>query len=255
MHSLFHFPRRCAVTASRCSTLKIMSTKTQERDMSDWYRQVMESPPKCLEYVKQNAVQGDPRSVLDAIEAFALKNPMMNVGPRKGEVVDNAIRNKAPRTMVELGAYTGYSTVRFASVQREVVGSENSHYYSFEFSPEFAEIVREMVAFAGLSNQVTVITGAFADRFKDVLAGKTVDMYFIDHEKSCYLPDAKLMIESGTLAKGSLLVADNVLRPGAPDYLEYIQNHSQFSSQLHEVELTYHGNTWVDGVLIAEYKA
>ncbi|KAJ0404458.1 hypothetical protein ATCC90586_001962 [Pythium insidiosum] len=231
-----------------------MST-AQQRDMSEWERQVSESPPRCLEYVKQHATPGDAPSVLAAIEAFASKNPMMNVGPHKGAIVDDAIRSKAPRVMVELGAYTGYSTVRFASLQREVVGAADSHYFSFEFSPEYAEIVREMVAFAGLANQVTVVTGAFADRFKDVLAGKTVDLYFIDHEKSSYLPDAKLMIESGTLANGSLLVADNVIKPGAPEYLDFIQKHSKFSSHLHELELKYHGHTWVDGVLIAEYKA
>ncbi|KAG2510733.1 hypothetical protein JM18_008869 [Phytophthora kernoviae] len=79
--------------------------------------------------------------------------------------------------MAEIGAYTGYSTVRFASKQRdtaEAAGIE-SHYYSFEFSPEFATRVREMVNFAGLDEQVTVIEGAFSDQLR-ILKGKPVDV-------------------------------------------------------------------------------
>jgi catechol O-methyltransferase len=99
---------------------------------------------------------------------------MMNVGVAKGTLVDALIREKKPSIMVELGGYAGYSAVRFASLQREVAGTD-AHYFSFESSPELAECVRTMVAFAGLSDQVTVITGAFADQI-DAICGKAVDV-------------------------------------------------------------------------------
>jgi len=60
-------------------------------------------------------------------------------------------------------------------------------------------------------------------------------MYFIDHEKTVYLSDAKLILGSGTLVPGSVLAADNVVIPGAPDYLEFIENHPQFSTVRHTV--------------------
>ncbi|KAF1324788.1 Catechol o-methyltransferase, partial [Globisporangium splendens] len=200
----------------------------------------------CLEYVKQNATHGDPASVIAAIDEFATTNPMMNVGINKGKIVDEEIRKKKPTVMAELGGYTGYSAVRFASLQREVAGNNESHYYSFEFSPVFAARVREMVAIAGLSDQVTVIEGAFSEQYQ-ALKGKTVDLtllsmcthqiYFIDHEKSVYLSDAKLIVESSTLQPGSLLVADNVLVPGAPDYLEYVESSPLFNTTRHEVQI------------------
>ncbi|KAG1697241.1 hypothetical protein DVH05_016529 [Phytophthora capsici] len=61
------------------------------------------------------------------------------------------------------------------------------------------------------------------------------DLYFIDHEKSVYLSDLKLILGSGTLAPGSVIAADNVVRPGAPDYLEFIENTPQFSAVRHAV--------------------
>lgn len=95
--------------------------------------------------MKEHATRGDPQSVLDAIEEFRSISPMMNVGPQKGAIVDAEIRKKQPLVMAELGGYAGYSAVRFAAVQREVAGNKPSHYYSFEFSADYAEIIREVI--------------------------------------------------------------------------------------------------------------
>ncbi|KAI9991565.1 hypothetical protein PInf_016855 [Phytophthora infestans] len=57
----------------------------------------------------------------------------------------------------------------------------------------------------------------------------------IDHEKTVYLSDLKLIIGSHTLAPGSVIAADNVVRPGAPDYLEFIENNPQFSTERHTI--------------------
>lgn len=87
-----------------------------------------------------------------------------------------------------------------------------------------------------------------------------VQIYFIDHEKTVYLSDAKLIIESGTLQPGSLLVADNVLIPGAPDYLEFIESSPLFSTTRHEVTMGGRGlpldgpqRTMVDAISVATY--
>ena len=48
------------------------------------------------------------------------------------------------------------------------------------------------------------------------------DLVFLDHYKECYLPDLRRMEDMGLLAPGATLVADNVLVPGAPDYLAYV---------------------------------
>lgn len=136
----------------------------------------------------------------------------------------------------------------------------------------------KMVDIAGLSDQVTVTVGAFADQYQ-VLKGKTVDVscsiavylflylsrvylymvliylqiYFIDHEKTVYLSDAKLILASDTLQPGSLLVADNVLVPGAPDYLEFIESSPLFSTARHEVAIGGPTSTTVDAISVASY--
>lgn len=200
-------------------------------------RRADEASAKCLEYVKQHAERGNPASVVATIDEFASTTHMMNVGPLKGAIIDDEIRKKKPAIMAELGGYTGYSAVRFASAQREAAGNSASHYYSFEFSPVFAERVREMAELAGLSDQVTVVVGPFAETY-EALRGKTVDFYFIDHDKRAYLSDLKLIIESETLAPGSIVAADNVgLGPKnvKNEYVEFIENNSHFSEERHTV--------------------
>ncbi|TMW65308.1 hypothetical protein Poli38472_007950 [Pythium oligandrum] len=228
-----------------------MSSTSPRR--ADWRQQVELRPSQCLAYVKEHAEQDNPQSVLDTIDEFCTKNPMMNIGRTKGAIIDEHIRQTRPLVMAELGGYSGYSAVRFASLQKEVAGPE-AHYYSFEYSPEFAEIIREMVAFAGLSNHVTVVKGPFADQY-ETIKSKTVDIYFIDHEKTCYLSDAQLILNSGTLRKGSLLIADNVLRPGAPDYLAFMEDHKQFVTTRNVVEWPGRdGSPVQDIVLVSEFQ-
>ncbi|KAE9312074.1 hypothetical protein PF008_g20045 [Phytophthora fragariae] len=201
-------------------------------------RRADEASAKCLEYVKKHAESGNPASVVACIDEFASRTHMMNVGHVKGNIIDEEIRKKKPLVMAELGGYTGYSAVRFASKQREVAGNKHSHYFSFEYSPVFAARVREMVEFAGLTDQVTVYVDAFSEQY-EVLRGKTVDMYFIDHEKSVYLSDLKLIIGSEALAPGSVVIADNVglgaFQGVKNEYLEFVEASPQFSEVRHTV--------------------
>lgn len=47
-------------------------------------------------------------------------------------------------------------------------------------------------------------------------------MVFLDHCKECYLPDLIAMEQAGLVGKGTVVVADNVVYPGAPGFLEYV---------------------------------
>ncbi|KMS94527.1 hypothetical protein BVRB_020520, partial [Beta vulgaris subsp. vulgaris] len=153
---------------------------------------------ECLNYVQAHAKKGDPESVLNAIDEFCSKNWMMNVGDVKGQIVEKQIQKHKPKVIVEIGGYCGYSAVRFAHLQRQL--DPDAKYYSFEFSPEYANIAAQVISFAGLSNYVTIKVGPFDQNFlKSGL--RQVDMFFIDHAKELYLPDVKLIIDSGTLKK------------------------------------------------------
>jgi catechol O-methyltransferase len=48
-------------------------------------------------------------------------------------------------------------------------------------------------------------------------------MIFIDHVKNQYLSDFHLLQKYGILHKGILVIGDNIITPGSPDYLEFFK--------------------------------
>lgn len=55
-------------------------------------------------------------------------------------------------------------------------------------------------------------------------------MVFIDHAKLLYLPDLKLLEEYGVVQSGTVVIGDNMIYPGSPDYLEYFKKSEDYSS-------------------------
>jgi catechol O-methyltransferase len=179
-----------------------------------------------VEFVlSQKEIRGVPEKVLQAIDQFGrTKKYLMNVGEDKGKIVTNLIGEVKPSTMIELGGYCGYSTILFSSAVREAGGSK---YYSLERSPKFAKNIETLVEFAGLSDLVEVVVGPSNEGLKKLYdAGKLeqIDMMFLDHYKPAYTTDLKLCEELGLIKKGTVLAADNVIKPGNPPYLEYVRS-------------------------------
>ncbi|ORX89356.1 S-adenosyl-L-methionine-dependent methyltransferase, partial [Basidiobolus meristosporus CBS 931.73] len=163
----------------------------------------------------------DPNSVISAIDLYANANPMMHIGNQKGKFIDELIKERSTDVMVELGGYLGYSALRFSSIL-----PPNGHYYSFELNPEFAAIAQKIIDHAGLSSKVTIIVGEFkvtSQAFFSTYPIKQVDFVFIDHWKDVYVQDLKIIEELHWLRPGSIVVADNIIVPGAPEYKAYIE--------------------------------
>jgi catechol O-methyltransferase len=86
-------------------------------------------------------------------------------------------------------------------------------------------------------------------------AGK-LDLLFIDHDKAAYLADLQSIIDRGWLHRGSIVVADNILIPGAPKYREFMNQ--QQGKVFDTVEHKTHGEYQTlipDLVLESEYLA
>jgi catechol O-methyltransferase len=181
----------------------------------------------CLEHVRRTA-ERNPAAVTAAIDDFAYHNKwMMNVGDVKGKILDEAVARAQPRNLLELGTYVGYSSLRMI----QIVPKE-AHIYSVEFSESMTHIARQMIDHAGMSDRITVVNGYLNDdkqrtkRFLEEHLGftnKFLDFVFIDHAKEAYLPDLKMILQSGWLHRGSVVFADNVLYPGAPDYKRFME--------------------------------
>jgi catechol O-methyltransferase len=137
---------------------------------------------------------------------------------------------------VELGGYLGYSAILFAdAMRRENPSSQDElKIWSLEMSTEFAEIARKLIELAGLSEIVTVVIGPAEESLRKLKGeGKLtgLDMLFLDHAEELYVTDFKVCEELRLLRKGAVVVADNVVRPGAPEYRELARGHPGLKSE------------------------
>ncbi|KAH8180206.1 methyltransferase domain-containing protein [Sarocladium implicatum] len=171
-------------------------------------------------------LRGNPQKVLAAIDEYGrTKKYLMNVGEDKGRIVTDLIAERKPKTMVELGGYVGYSCLLFGSALRDAGGTR---YFSLERNPEFAAVITSLVDLAGLRDVIRVVVGASDASIRRLHASgdlsPQIDLMFLDHYKPAYLPDLKLCEELGLIGEGSVLAADNVIKPGNPPYLEYVRS-------------------------------
>nr|GAT60077.1 catechol O-methyltransferase [Mycena chlorophos] len=189
---------------------------------------------RVLEYIYARpdlaTLRNNPARVCAAIEEFSINEELlMNVGSSKVGVVTDLIAAEKPRVVVEMGCYVGYSAIAFASALRaQHPTGPKPQYWSLEFSPLFASIAMNLVDLAGLSDIVKIVTGPAGtsiERLAQEAKIAQIDLLFIDHMPDNYRPDLQTCESLGLLKSGALVVADNVLIPGAPDYTEYVRTH------------------------------
>lgn len=127
----------------------------------------------------------------------------------------------------------GYSAILFADAMRRSNPSQQLRVFSLELSAEFSSIARELVELAGLSDIVTVVTGPAEESLRNLHAQGTLtslDFLFLDHGEELYPADFKVCESLDLFHKGTVIAADNVVRPGAPEYRELVRSHSRLQS-------------------------
>ncbi|XP_059850649.1 catechol O-methyltransferase-like isoform X2 [Hypanus sabinus] len=193
---------------------------------------------RILEYVLQSAVRGDAKSVVDSIDKYCReKEWAMNVGDEKGAILDRLLEETNPSTVLELGTYCGYSALRMVRVLKP-----GAHLLTIECNPTCAQVAKQIFHFAGVENKVELLEGASGDiipQLKNQHKVEMVDFVFLDHWKDRYQPDTQLLEECGLLREGTVLLADNVISPGAPEFLQYVRNNPHYECTHYASHLEY----------------
>eukprot|EP00929_Paragymnodinium_shiwhaense_P078497 TRINITY_DN40702_c0_g1_i1.p1 TRINITY_DN40702_c0_g1~~TRINITY_DN40702_c0_g1_i1.p1 ORF type:complete len:606 (+),score=72.78 TRINITY_DN40702_c0_g1_i1:50-1867(+) len=203
-----------------------------------------------LEWVIDHARPGDPVSVCSAIERFgegklsASSQWLKVAGGAKKQVLQAGVQ-AAPRgdAILEIGCYVGYSSIRMSGM------TQGTQVISLEVDPVHVVVARNVVALAGRASKVDVWTGHSKDllsRLPHRYGGNmTVSVAFMDQKGSRYEDDL-ILLETYLLRKGSIVVADNVLKPGAPLYLWRTQEGEAYKSQIARVgEFAMPSEDWI----------
>ncbi|CAE7249317.1 unnamed protein product [Symbiodinium sp. CCMP2456] len=161
----------------------------------------------------------DAKSVCEAMEDFGHRLSQQGLWLKlaagaKGDLLVSALTRAPAGPVLEIGSYCGYSAIRLALSGRGVV--------TLETDPIHAVIARNMVMMAGLDHRVDVRIGHSKDilpRLGKFDGDQKFAFVFMDQKGSRFHEDLKLLADRDLLCDGAVVVADNVLKPGAPIFL------------------------------------
>jgi len=162
--------------------------------------------------------------ILGEIESMTERKFLPIVGPERGKILAEVVREAKPKRILEVGTLVGYSAILMANELEA-----DAHLTTIEIHADEARLARQNIKKAHVLPTIDVIVGT-ALKVLPKLSDK-FDLVFIDAEKTEYREYLRL-IESA-LHKGSIIVADNagVFADQMKDYLDYVRHSNKYKSK------------------------
>jgi caffeoyl-CoA O-methyltransferase len=131
--------------------------------------------------------------------------PEMMVGEAEGRFLEFLVRSSGARRVLELGTFTGYSSL---SMARGL--PEGGRVVTCDVEPETTAIARRYAEEAGLLERIEYRVGPALETLAEL--DGPFDLVFIDADKPNYVNYYEAVLPK--LADNGLIVADNALRDG-----------------------------------------
>ena len=166
----------------------------------------MHAHDKTLEYCFAHTSDAGP--VLKALERethLRTLSPQMLSGPYQGTLLRFFSAMIRPRRALEIGAFTGYTTICMAQGL-----AENGLLHTIEVDDELGWLIRKHLKEAGLEDKVVVHLGDAADIVPQL--DEVFDLAFLDAGKLDYPLHYEMALAK--TRPGGFLLADNVLWDG-----------------------------------------
>ena len=161
------------------------------------------------DYMIANSVR-EPQILADLrTETAKLPHAMMQIGPEQGQFMALLVRLMGAKTIVEVGTFTGYSSLAMA------LASPGARITCCDISEEYTAVARRYWARAGVADRIDLKLGPAANTLQAMIDGGAngkVDFAFIDADKTNYGRYYDLILE--LLRPGGLVAIDNVLWGG-----------------------------------------
>jgi len=129
----------------------------------------------------------------------------MASGHLQGRLLKMLVRMIRPKTILEVGTFSGYSAISMAEGLEE-----GGRLYTFEINDEMEDFTRPWIEGSPEADKITFIIG---DAIKEApRLGVTFDMAFMDGDKRTYCACYDMLM--GVVRPGGFIIADNTLWDG-----------------------------------------
>jgi len=159
-----------------------------------------------LDYVKLNSQQ-EPTLLKELNKETHLKisNPRMLCSSYQGRVLSIISKIIKPKKVLEIGTYTGYSTLCIAEGL-----DKNGIIYTIDINEELQEIQNKYFDKSGFGNQIHQHIGNAIEFIPKI--NECFDFVYLDADKENYNEYFDLIIDK--IVSGGVLISDNVLWSG-----------------------------------------
>lgn len=163
-------------------------------------------PKKLDEYIVEHS-ETEPELLQQLTRETYQKvlQPIMLSGPYQGRVLSIIAKLVNPKTILELGTFTGYSTICLA----EGLHTEGT-LHTIDVNEELVDLQRKYFDKSGFGHQIKQHTGNALDIIPQI--NTSFDLIFIDADKPNYSNYFNLIIDK--LNPGGVILSDNVLWHG-----------------------------------------
>jgi len=131
--------------------------------------------------------------------------PQMMVGPLEGQFLAELVRLQRPQRILELGTFTGYSSLSMA-----LALPEGGRIVTYDINPATTAIAKRYAEELGVADRIEYRLGPALETLPSL--DGTFDLVFIDADKENYVNYYEAVLPK--LARDGLIVADNVLWSG-----------------------------------------
>ena len=161
--------------------------------------------PYITSYIREKTTHNNP--MLLGLEEYARENKVPIAEPETARLLSVLTKLIKPKRILEVGCAIGYSSAIMSQGL-----APNVEIITIEYDSKTAEIARNNIKKAGLSDKITVVEGDAKDYLSYIDEDESFDIVFLDGPKAHYL----FMLDDAVrlLKKGGLLISDNILFKG-----------------------------------------
>jgi caffeoyl-CoA O-methyltransferase len=200
----------------------------------------MEFLPKEIdEYVlKHTPKESEILHQINRETHLKVMQPRMLSGHFQGQLLKFLVEMIQPKSILEIGTYTGYSAIAMAEGL-----PENGKLVTIDINLELEKMIDDFISTAKLKDKIVQLTGSALEIIPTLT--QRFDLVFIDADKRNYKNYLDLVIDK--VNSGGHIITDNVLWSGKVtlpnnqmdldtklinEYNEYVQTHPKLKSIL-----------------------
>ena len=163
------------------------------------------------EYLWEKGMEEHPALTELRLETAKLPQSMMQICPEQGALMANLIRLMSAKKTIEIGTFTGYSTLAVA-----LALPEEGEIIACDISEEWTALGKKKWEQAGVAHKINLRLAPAVDTLDALLADgqeSSFDFAFIDADKTNYPAYYEKCLK--LVRKGGVIAIDNVLWGGS----------------------------------------